>query len=96
QADHPQYREFAPADLPGVRTVLDGRAVLDPDRWPGVTVVRLGGGEATRARIGTDAGIIPRGSGSASGNDREAARGRFPGEGIQEPGNPSRSGGLNG
>ncbi len=44
QADHVEYRGFTPADLPGVRVVLDGRGVLDPDRWPGVTVVRLGGG----------------------------------------------------
>jgi nucleotide sugar dehydrogenase len=44
QADHPQYRDLGPADLPGVRTVLDGRAILDPARWPGVAVVRLGGG----------------------------------------------------
>ncbi len=46
QADHAEYRGFAPADLPGVRTVLDGRGVLDPARWPEVTVVRLGGGDA--------------------------------------------------
>lgn len=44
QTDHRQYRELTPADLPGVRTVLDGRAVLDPARWPGVTVLTLGGG----------------------------------------------------
>ncbi len=48
QADHPEYGDFTPADLPGVRTVLDGRGVLDPARWPEVTVVRLGGGDALR------------------------------------------------
>jgi nucleotide sugar dehydrogenase len=43
QADHPEYRELGPADLPGVRTLLDGRAMLDTDRWPGVTVLAPGG-----------------------------------------------------
>jgi nucleotide sugar dehydrogenase len=44
QADHAEYLDYSPADLPGVRVVLDGRGVLDPERWPAVTVVRLGGG----------------------------------------------------
>jgi nucleotide sugar dehydrogenase len=46
QADHAEYLRLAPADLPGVRVLLDGRGVLDPGRWDGVTVLRLGGGEA--------------------------------------------------
>jgi nucleotide sugar dehydrogenase len=37
QADHAQYRELSPADLPGVRTIVDGRRVTDPNRWAGVT-----------------------------------------------------------
>jgi len=44
QADHAEYRDFGPADLPGVRVLLDGRGVVDPARWPGIPVVRLGGG----------------------------------------------------
>lgn len=44
QADHAEYLDLGPADLPGVRVLLDGRAVLDPARWPGVTVLRPGGG----------------------------------------------------
>jgi nucleotide sugar dehydrogenase len=44
QADHAEYERFSPEDLPGVTILLDGRGVLDPGRWPGVTVVRLGGG----------------------------------------------------
>ena len=32
QADHPAYRELAPADLPGVRLLLDGRRATDPAR----------------------------------------------------------------
>ena len=48
QADHDEYRTFSPAQLPGVTAVLDGRGVLDAVRWPGVTLVRLGSGDALR------------------------------------------------
>jgi nucleotide sugar dehydrogenase len=44
QADHVEYQELAPGDLPGVKVVLDGRGVLDPARWPGVSVLSLGRG----------------------------------------------------
>ncbi|MFF2042248.1 nucleotide sugar dehydrogenase [Kitasatospora sp. NPDC058170] len=45
QADHPEYRDLAPADLPGVRVLLDGRRCTDPARWaePGVRRIVLGG-----------------------------------------------------
>ncbi|MBV6698447.1 nucleotide sugar dehydrogenase [Kitasatospora aureofaciens] len=45
QADHPEYRELAPEDLPGVRVLLDGRRCTDPARWtaPGVRRIVLGG-----------------------------------------------------
>ena len=46
QADHEEYLGYSPADLPAVTVLLDGRGVLDPDQWPGVTVVRLGAGSA--------------------------------------------------
>jgi nucleotide sugar dehydrogenase len=36
QADHAQYRELAPSDLPGVRTILDGRGVTDEAKWNGI------------------------------------------------------------
>jgi nucleotide sugar dehydrogenase len=49
QADHIEYLDLGPADLPGVRVVVDGRAVLNPARWPGVTVLSLGGGGPRRA-----------------------------------------------
>ena len=42
QADHAEYSELAPSDLPGIGTVVDGRGVLDPARWPGVAVRRIG------------------------------------------------------
>jgi nucleotide sugar dehydrogenase len=37
QADHAQYRDLTPDDVPGVRTLLDGRRVTDPAAWTGVT-----------------------------------------------------------
>lgn len=46
QADHREYRGFTPADLPGVTVLLDGRGVLDAARWPGVTVLGIGAGDA--------------------------------------------------
>jgi nucleotide sugar dehydrogenase len=42
QADHAEYQEWTPSDLPGVTVVLDGRGVLDPAQWPGVSVVGVG------------------------------------------------------
>jgi nucleotide sugar dehydrogenase len=37
QADHAQYRELTPDDVPGVRTLVDGRRITDPAAWAGVT-----------------------------------------------------------
>jgi nucleotide sugar dehydrogenase len=39
QADHADYRDLGPADLPGVRAFVDGRAVTDPARWREAGVV---------------------------------------------------------
>ena len=46
QADHAAYAGLAPADLPGVRAVVDGRGMLDPVRFTsaGVALRRIGGG----------------------------------------------------
>ncbi|MFB7124802.1 nucleotide sugar dehydrogenase [Kitasatospora sp. NPDC056273] len=41
QADHPEYRDLAPVDLPGVRVLLDGRRCTDPKRWAGAEVRRM-------------------------------------------------------
>ncbi len=38
QADHPEYAALGPADLPGVRVVVDGRGVLDPAAFAGTGV----------------------------------------------------------
>ncbi len=35
QADHAGYRELSTDDLPGVKTVVDGRRILDPRRFDG-------------------------------------------------------------
>ncbi|AMD86547.1 nucleotide sugar dehydrogenase [Actinomyces radicidentis] len=45
QADHPEYRDLTPAQLPGVRLLLDGRRVTDPALWAGTPRLVIGGGE---------------------------------------------------
>ncbi|MFC5141948.1 nucleotide sugar dehydrogenase [Actinomycetospora rhizophila] len=50
--DHQEYATFGEDELPGVTTVVDGRGVLDPGRWPTATVVALGRGGAGRGRAG--------------------------------------------
>lgn len=42
QADHSEYRTIGVEDLPGVRTVLDGRRITDPERWQGTTRLVIG------------------------------------------------------
>lgn len=44
QADHAEYRALAPADLPGLRALVDGRDAVDPApfRTAGVAVRRIG------------------------------------------------------
>jgi UDP-N-acetyl-D-mannosaminuronate dehydrogenase len=42
QADHAEYRELSPADIPGVAALVDGRNVTDPALWSGVTRVVIG------------------------------------------------------
>ena len=34
--DHPQYEVITPADLPGARAFMDGRAVTDRGHWTGI------------------------------------------------------------
>ncbi|GAA3716438.1 nucleotide sugar dehydrogenase [Microlunatus aurantiacus] len=43
QADHAEYRTLKPADVPGVRTLVDGRRVTDPAAWTDVRRVVIGG-----------------------------------------------------
>ena len=42
QADHAEYRDLAPADLPGVKAIIDGRRVSSVDRWPGIAYRVIG------------------------------------------------------
>ncbi|MFD1507262.1 nucleotide sugar dehydrogenase [Georgenia yuyongxinii] len=44
QADHPEYADLTPADLPGVRLLFDGRRVTDAARWAGTPRLTVGGG----------------------------------------------------
>ena len=47
--DHSEYRVLTPEDLPGVRALVDGRAVTDPARWGAVPRRVLGIGAGTAA-----------------------------------------------
>lgn len=42
--DHAVYRELEPAQLPGVRLLVDGRAATDPARWKGTPRLVVGEG----------------------------------------------------
>ncbi|WP_413543927.1 nucleotide sugar dehydrogenase [Citricoccus nitrophenolicus] len=42
QADHAEYKGWTPSDLPGIRTLIDGRSILDASQWDGVTVRTIG------------------------------------------------------
>jgi len=37
QADHVEYLDLRPGDLPGIRVLMDGRRFTNPDDWAGVT-----------------------------------------------------------
>jgi nucleotide sugar dehydrogenase len=42
QTDHAAYADLRPADLPGIRVLVDGRRATSPHDWPGVTHRTLG------------------------------------------------------
>ena len=42
QADHPEYAQLTPAELPGVKVLVDGRDRTDPARWAGVRRIVIG------------------------------------------------------
>lgn len=48
QADHAEYRQLTPVDLPGITALADGRNITTPADWPGVAHVVVGGGHVTR------------------------------------------------
>lgn len=45
--DHAEYASLEPASLPGIRGLLDGRAITGPDRWAAVPYRVLGIGSVT-------------------------------------------------
>jgi nucleotide sugar dehydrogenase len=61
--DHAAYTALTPADLPGVRALVDGRAITDPQLWAAVPRIVLGIGQAGQ---GQDPGPA-QGSGRAIG-----------------------------
>jgi nucleotide sugar dehydrogenase len=42
QADHAEYQNLTSADFPGLQAIIDGRSVLDKDRFSGVIVRTIG------------------------------------------------------
>jgi nucleotide sugar dehydrogenase len=42
QADHAEYRELGPDDLPGIRAFIDGRRVSSAEKWAGVVYRVIG------------------------------------------------------
>jgi nucleotide sugar dehydrogenase len=42
QADHAEYAQLGPADLPGVQVLVDGRDRTDPAKWAGVRRIVIG------------------------------------------------------
>lgn len=45
QTDHVEYRDLAPDDLPGVKLLVDGRAITRSERWTGTPRIVVGGAE---------------------------------------------------
>lgn len=42
QTDHAEYRDIGPADLPGIRLLVDGRNATDEARWAGTPRIVVG------------------------------------------------------
>ena len=54
--DHAEYASLEPTSLPGIRGLVDGRAITDPARWTAVPYRVLGIGSATEdGRAGSHA-----------------------------------------
>src|SRR4051794_20690499 len=58
QADHAAYADYAAGDLPGVRVIVDGRGILDAERFAGIPVLRIGRPEGSAQDAGS--AIAPR------------------------------------
>ncbi|MBX3116203.1 MAG: nucleotide sugar dehydrogenase [Cryobacterium sp.] len=42
QANHEEYRSLGPKNLPGIRTLVDGRRISTQENWPGITYRVIG------------------------------------------------------
>ena len=42
QADHAEYKQLKPSDIPGVKVLFDGRRVTDPALWKGTPRIVIG------------------------------------------------------
>ena len=47
QTNHPEYRELAASDVPGVKLVVDGRNITTAENWSGTPRLVLGDGSAS-------------------------------------------------
>jgi len=45
QADHEEYRTLSAQDLPGAQVVIDGRHILDRERFEGIRFLVVGQAE---------------------------------------------------
>ena len=46
QTDHADYKELTPAQLPGIKLIVDGRAATDAARWAGTPRIVVGAAQA--------------------------------------------------
>jgi nucleotide sugar dehydrogenase len=53
QADHAEYRGLSLDQLPGLRTLIDGRRTTTAENWPGVVYRAIGGGRGTSPNAGS-------------------------------------------
>ena len=42
QADHAAYRRLKQGDLPGIKAMIDGRGIVEPRNFQGVTIIYIG------------------------------------------------------
>lgn len=45
QADHPEYSYLSPTEMPGIKSFMDGRKIIDPEHWQGVNYRAIGIGK---------------------------------------------------
>jgi len=51
QADHGEYKSLSKVDFPGVRTVFDGRGILNKSLWKGLNFHAIGSGQITSEKL---------------------------------------------